>query len=188
MKKRQTENVDQLRICCSLLFLIASHAFRGAELHDDIHNGGAMLFGKDGYLYVTTGDSGDNTNGQERTNVHGSLVRLNEDGSIPRDNPYFDHDTLDSYHCGTDEREGKVPSNLRDAVCQETWGIGLRNPFRLSMNPNTDDDTTLLAISDVGAGTWEEISYGGTNYKGANYGYKVSVDVQMTRRDVVCLY
>ena len=136
-----------------------------------------MVFGKDSakwYLYITTGDSGDNNNGQDLTNLHGNLLRINEDGSVPDDNPYVNRTDIDSYRCGTDEREGSVPANLRDAVCGEIYASGLRNPFRMTLHPDfVENDKVLMAISDVGASTWEEISYAGTDYAGVNYGYKI---------------
>eukprot|EP00529_Nitzschia_sp_RCC80_P017598 CAMPEP_0113491608 /NCGR_PEP_ID=MMETSP0014_2-20120614/27642_1 /TAXON_ID=2857 /ORGANISM="Nitzschia sp." /LENGTH=824 /DNA_ID=CAMNT_0000385401 /DNA_START=99 /DNA_END=2569 /DNA_ORIENTATION=+ /assembly_acc=CAM_ASM_000159 len=151
--------------------------WRGAPLHADIHNGGAMAFARDSgkwYLYITTGDSGDNTNGQDLTNLHGNLLRIHEDGSIPDDNPYVNRADIDSYRCGTDERKGSVPANLREAVCGEIYASGFRNPFRMTLHPDfVENDKVLMAISDVGASTWEEISYAGTDYVGVNYGYKV---------------
>lgn len=58
----------------------------GAPLERRVHNGGAMVFGQDGYLYVTTGDSGTRENASNLKNLHGSLLRIKDDGSIPEDN------------------------------------------------------------------------------------------------------
>ena len=58
----------------------------GAPLEKRVHNGGAMVFGQDGNLYVTTGDSGTRENASNLKNLHGSLLRIKDDGSIPEDN------------------------------------------------------------------------------------------------------
>lgn len=52
------------------------------------HNGGRMLFGPDGKLYVTTGNAEEKENSQDLTNPNGKLLRINPDGSIPDDNPF----------------------------------------------------------------------------------------------------
>ena len=55
-----------------------------------IHNGGNIAFGSDGKLYVTTGDGGSRSPAvsQDLGHLHGSILRLNDDGTIPSDNPY----------------------------------------------------------------------------------------------------
>jgi glucose/arabinose dehydrogenase len=58
----------------------------GAPLERRVHNAGAMVFGVEGYLYVTTGDSGTRENASNLKNLHGSLLRIKDDGSIPDDN------------------------------------------------------------------------------------------------------
>jgi glucose/arabinose dehydrogenase len=137
-----------------------------------LHNGGALAFGNDGKLYITTGDAGERNNAQPLKNVHGSVLRINDDGSIPIDNPYTkDAGYVHSYRCT--ESGGRVPKNvssLADAVCGEIWANGLRNPFRIAMDPNTKDKV-LFSIGDVGAQHVEGLYYGGTDYKGANYGW-----------------
>jgi glucose/arabinose dehydrogenase len=53
------------------------------------HNGGRILFGPDGKLYVVIGDNADPSNAQDRTsNLRGKILRLNPDGSIPSTNPF----------------------------------------------------------------------------------------------------
>src|SRR5687768_1478654 len=53
------------------------------------HNGGSIHFGLDGKLYAAIGDSGTRSNGQNLGTVSGKLLRLNDDGTAPSDNPFF---------------------------------------------------------------------------------------------------
>lgn len=55
-----------------------------------IHSGGRIAFGPDGKLYITTGDTSDGQLAQDRKSLAGKILRLNADGSIPRDNPFPD--------------------------------------------------------------------------------------------------
>jgi glucose/arabinose dehydrogenase len=52
------------------------------------HNGGRMAFGPDGMLYITTGDAGRESLSQDRNSLAGKILRVNDDGSIPSDNPF----------------------------------------------------------------------------------------------------
>jgi glucose/arabinose dehydrogenase len=54
----------------------------------EIHDGGRIAFGPDRKLYVTTGETGDSGLAQDRDSLGGKILRLNADGSIPRDNPF----------------------------------------------------------------------------------------------------
>jgi glucose/arabinose dehydrogenase len=130
------------------------------------HNGGTILFGPDGYLYIAIGDGGganDNDvghvedwydvneggNGQDvATNLMGSILRIDVDGepadglayAIPADNPFMDV-------------EGAA----------EVWAIGFRNPYRMSFDMAGDNQ---LFVGDAGQDRWEEVSIveGGGNY------------------------
>jgi glucose/arabinose dehydrogenase len=54
----------------------------------EIHDGGRIAFGPDRKLYVTTGETGDSTLAQDKSSLGGKILRLNPDGSTPRDNPF----------------------------------------------------------------------------------------------------
>ena len=122
------------------------------------HNGGQVLFGPDGYLYIMLGDGGSGGDpggrGQSLADLLGSILRIDPldggDYAVPADNPFI----------GT---AGARP---------EIWSYGLRNPWRVAFDPSTDD----LYIADVGQGLWEEVSVS-TSADGAgrglNFGWNV---------------
>ena len=114
------------------------------------HNGGAVVFGPDGYLYLGLGDGGaggdPHKNGQDTTSLLGKILRIDVNGgdpySIPSDNPFGN----------------------------EVWAYGLRNPWRISFDRSTGD----LWIGDVGQGDWEEIDYlPAGSPGGANFGWSI---------------
>jgi len=139
-------------------------------MDERLHNGGAMAFGNDGQLYITLGDAGKRANANPLDNVHGSIIRINEDGSVPADNPYTNASGFDnSYRCA--DTKGRVPTDAPDnSVCAEVWANGLRNPFRIDMDPSVKDKVKF-SFGVVGAQHIEAIYYGGTDYKGTNYGW-----------------
>jgi glucose/arabinose dehydrogenase len=116
------------------------------------HNGGHVLFGPDGMLYVAMGDGGSggdpHGNGQNKDALLGKLLRLDVDHgrpyAIPRDNPF---------------RGGGGRA--------EIWAYGLRNPWRIAFDPPTH----LLYIADVGQNQWEEIDVMPAGRGGFNYGW-----------------
>ena len=143
----------------------------GAPTHKFFHNGGAVKFGNDGKLYVTTGDAGGDAVGtsQDMTNLHGVLLRLNDDGSVPEDNPFTFQGGYNGVPCG--QSKGQLPKDApASAVCSEIFAYGLRNPFRIVMDPMETEKTRFL-INDVGGAVWEDISEGGTDFAGMNYGW-----------------
>lgn len=107
------------------------------------HNGGAMHFGTDGKLYIAVGDNAVPANAQTLNNLLGKMLRINKDGTIPSDNPFY---------------------NTATGKNRAIWAMGLRNPFTFSIQPGSG----RLFINDVGQGAWEEINDG---LAGANYGW-----------------
>jgi glucose/arabinose dehydrogenase/PKD repeat protein len=111
------------------------------------HHGGAITFGNDGKLYFTTGDHVFGTNSQLLTSPRGKIHRINKDGTIPTDNPFYD---------------GAGPN------VDSIWALGLRNPYRASF----DAQSNRLYIGDVGGNDYstavEEIDIGAAR---ANYGW-----------------
>jgi glucose/arabinose dehydrogenase/PKD repeat protein len=112
----------------------------------ELHNGGTVRFLPDGTLLVSMGDNALGTQldlvSQDLSDLRGKMLRIRRDGSVPTDNPFV----------GV---AGARP---------EIWALGLRNPFRFSVNPGTG----AVLIGDVGETQWEEANLG---IAGANYGW-----------------
>ncbi len=117
------------------------------------HNGGSVVFGPDGYLYLGFGDGGSAGdpygNGQSKNTLLGKILRIDVDHgdpyAIPQDNPFASG--------------GGQP---------EIWAYGLRNPWRFSFDSVTGD----LYIADVGQDTWEEVDFlPAGSPGGANFGW-----------------
>lgn len=113
------------------------------------HNGGAIHFGPDGKLYVAVGENATAPNSQTLANRLGKVLRINSDGSIPTDNPFF---------------------NVASGNNRSIWALGLRNPFTFAFQPGSG----RLFINDVGQDTWEEINDG---IAGSNYGWPTTEGV-----------
>src|SRR5678815_2572989 len=107
------------------------------------HNGGAIHFGPDGKLYVAVGENANGSNAQTLSNRLGKVLRINSDGTIPADNPFF---------------------NTAAGANRSIWALGLRNPFTFAFQPGTG----RLFINDVGQSAWEGLDDGKA---GANYGW-----------------
>jgi glucose/arabinose dehydrogenase len=125
------------------------------------HNGGWLEFGADGLLYAGTGDgggSGDAANNAQNTNVpHGKILRID-----PRTDA-FPADALRDY---------AIPAGNPFAAgggLPEIWAYGLRNPFRASFDPLTQN----LWIGDVGQNAREEIDLMRPADGGANFGWRI---------------
>ncbi len=121
------------------------------------HNGGQVLFGPDGYLYIALGDGGGagdpGDNGQDPTTLLGKMLRIDVDGgngngyAIPPDNPFVADETTPD----------------------EIWALGLRNPWRNSFDRYTGD----LWIADVGQSDREEVNFQPADSPGGeNYGWR----------------
>ena len=118
------------------------------------HNGGELHFGKDGWLYLSTGDGGGggdpNNNAQNTSVLLGKLLRFKVNTS--NTSPYYD-----------------LTANAENPFNNEVFAYGLRNPFRWSFDRLTDD----MWIGDVGQGVLEEFNYRpADSTKGVNYGWR----------------
>lgn len=129
------------------------------------HNGGLILFGPDGKLWIGFGDGGSRADpldsGQRLDTWLGKLLRIDVDAessdgrgyAIPPDNPFAG----------------------RGDARPEIWAYGLRNPWRFAF----DRDTRALYIADVGQDLWEEVDVegpepdGGLPARGANFGWNI---------------
>lgn len=122
------------------------------------HNGGDIVFGPDGYLYIGMGDGGSGNdpqgNGQDLSDLLGSLLRIDVrpqgDYAVPGNNPFIS----------------------QPAARSELWDFGLRNPWRFSFDRETGD----LYIADVGQNAREEINVAPAAQgrgKGLNYGWNI---------------
>jgi glucose/arabinose dehydrogenase len=119
------------------------------------HNGGQVLIGPDGMLYITLGDGGSegdpSGNGQKLSTLLAKILRIDPQAtatapySVPADNPFVD----------------------RAGARTETWMYGLRNPWRFSFDRATND----VWIGDVGQNLFEEIDYAPAGSKGINWGW-----------------
>jgi hypothetical protein len=121
------------------------------------HNGGGLVFGRDGMLYIGLGDGGSGgdpfRNGQNLGTLLGKMLRIDVDRGerygVPSDNPFV----------ATAGARGEI------------WAYGLRNPWRFAFDGATGD----LVIADVGQGQWEEIDIGLASRRGGEtYGWNVT--------------
>jgi glucose/arabinose dehydrogenase len=118
--------------------------FKLGNQRSDHHMGGAIDFGTDGKLYISTGDNETPDKAQQLTNLFGKMLRINKDGTIPpTGNPFY-----------------PTASGKTRAI----WALGLRNPFKFAVQPGTG----TIFINDVGQDEWEEIDEA---VPGANYGW-----------------
>ncbi len=110
------------------------------------HVGGNIRFGRDGKLYISLGETAVSSNSQLLTNPRGKLLRVNSDGTIPTDNPYYD--------------DGNPTTGNDDRI----WVWGLRNTFDFCVSPINDS----IYASENGGNTFDEVNF---IKKGRNYGW-----------------
>ncbi len=106
------------------------------------HQGGALHFGLDGKLYIAIGEQTAAEPSQHLDSFLGKILRINPDGTIPEDNPFYQ------------QAKGKY---------RAIWALGFRNPFTFAIRPSNGD----MLINDIG-GEFEEVNRG---IAGANYGW-----------------
>lgn len=130
------------------------------------HNGGQVVFGPDGKLYIGLGDGDDSDNGraQSLADLLGNILRIDVSAgapyTVPADNPFV------------------ATPNARP----EVWSYGLRNPWRFQFDRATGD----LYIGDVGESTWEEVDYSSAAVgagRGVNFGWSVMEGLHCAHRD-----
>ena len=141
------------------------------------HNGGQLVFGPDGYLYIGTGDGGSagdpNKNAQNPSSLLGKLLRINVGAKpvplINLPNKIY----LPSVMTSITQPYTIPPSNPfvgQPGYRPEIWALGLRNPWRYSFDRLTSD----LFIGDVGQDTREEVDFQPANsHGGENYGWNI---------------
>ena len=120
------------------------------------HNAGSLLFGDDGYLYITMGDGGSGgdpgNRAQNKSEFLGKIVRI--DVNVPENGP--------AYLVPADNPLVNNTQNWK----KEIYAWGLRNPWKMTKDP----ELSTIWIGDVGQNAFEEVD---TLRKGANYGWKV---------------
>jgi len=147
------------------------------------HNAGDLHFGKDGYLYVSVGDggcdhagnsgcAGGNDASRDVNFLSGKVLRIdprgNPDPSVTSSPPFIPPTNPNASSGGRCNRPDLKSLPPAGTPCQETYGRGFRNPFRLATDPNAAG--TRIFVNDVGQDTWEEIDL---LQAGADYGWNV---------------
>ena len=112
------------------------------KLSEGIHFGSRLAFDGQGHLFVSLGENNQRATAQELDKLQGKLVRLNADGSVPKDNPFV----------------GKPRARA------EIWSYGHRNPQGLALNPWSGQ----LWLHEHGPRGGDELNL---SQKGLNYGW-----------------
>jgi len=133
------------------------------------HNGGSMVFGPDGYLYIGTGDGGGGGDplgsGRSLDTLLAKVLRLDVNVAATADPPYAI--PADNPFVGV------------DGARSEIWHTGLRNPWRMQFDPATGD----LWIGDVGQGAIEEINRAPAGVGGLDFGWNTMEGTTCFRAD-----
>ena len=112
-------------------------------LSGTIHNGGALAFGADGKLYAAIGDGSNAPSAQNLNSLLGKFIRINDDGTIPEDNPFY---------------------NVLLGDNRAIFAYGFRNPFTFAIQP----ETGRIFANEVGSEFYEEVNH---IQAGKNYGW-----------------
>ena len=123
-----------------------NNIFRAEPPIDSMYHFGSRLVIKDKHLYITAGERGRGMIAQDVSKHPGSIIRINLDGSIPKDNPKFKN------------KKKWLP---------EIFQIGVRNPQGMALSPF--DNKIYITNHGAKGGDW----FGTANY-GENYGWKIS--------------
>ena len=116
------------------------------------HYGHRLLFDDEGYLWISSGDRQKFTPAQDMQSNAGKILRLNDDGSIPDDNPYVDYRSDD-------------PLTDDEGVYGEIWSLGHRNPLGMAF-----DLEGQLWVIEMGPAGGDELNL---IVRKGNYGYPV---------------
>ena len=117
--------------------------FQGHEPNDnDIHYGSRIFFDGKGHLFMSMGDRDNRERAQDLSYHQGKMLRLNEDGTVPQDNPYV---------------------GVKNAK-PEIWSLGHRSPQGFTLRPGTDE----LWEAEMGPRGGDELNL---IIKGKNYGW-----------------
>jgi glucose/arabinose dehydrogenase len=108
----------------------------------NVHYGGKIVFDKKGYVFLSLGERGQQTNAQNLSKAQGKVVRLHDDGKIPQDNPFV---------------------KTKDAL-PEIWSYGHRNPQGMIIHPTTG----VIWAHEHGPQGGDELNI---VEKGKNYGW-----------------
>ncbi len=104
-----------------------------APMAGNVHNAGAMVFGPDGKLYLGVGEGSESIKAPDLNSLFGKVLRLNPDGTIPDDNPFYQQTT---------------------GIYRAIYAAGFRNPFSMAVQPGTG----RIFVGDVGSNLFEEIN------------------------------
>ena len=129
------------------------------------HNGGHLLFGPDGFLYIGLGDGGAGDDPDHRAQDPNELL-----GKMLR----IDVNVADNHPAGYQvPTSNPFVSGGPIAARPEIWAFGLRNPWRYTFDDPARGGSGAMLIGDVGQNVWEEIDYEPPNRGGRNYGWRL---------------